>query len=132
MKINFQNDTINAFGENTPLITTTSGHYTIPLASAKQVINNIDRDNNSAITLTINNISEQSNQTIAFKSHQQFAHPSSERLMIHLLNNAGTPWCNNTDIKNEIKNVTRNCSTCQVYHKAPHRPIVGLPMANNL
>ena len=29
MKINFQNDTINAFGGNIPLITTTSGHYAI-------------------------------------------------------------------------------------------------------
>ena len=44
MKINFQNDTINAFGENIPLITTTSGHYAIPLTQAKQVTNNIDRE----------------------------------------------------------------------------------------
>ena len=35
MKINFQNDTINTFGENIPLITTTSGYYAIPLTSAK-------------------------------------------------------------------------------------------------
>ena len=41
MKINFQNDTINAFGENIPLITTTSEHYVIPLTQAKQVIKNI-------------------------------------------------------------------------------------------
>ena len=65
MRINFQNDTINAFGENIPLIITTSGHFAIPLTSAKQAINNIDRENNSVITLTINNINEQSNQTIA-------------------------------------------------------------------
>ena len=65
MRINFQNDTINAFGENIPLITTTSSHFAIPLTSAKQAINNIDRENNSAITLTINNINEQSNQAIA-------------------------------------------------------------------
>ena len=127
MKINFQNDTINTFGGNIPLITTNSNHYTIPLTSAKQAINNINRENNSAITLTINNINEQSNQTIALKLHQQFAHPSSERL-IRLLNNAGTPWCNNTDLKSEIKNVKENCSTCQVYCKGPPRPIVGLPM----
>ena len=64
MKINFQNDTINAFGENIPLIITTSLHYTITLTSAKQAINNIDRENNSAITLTTNNINEQSNQQL--------------------------------------------------------------------
>ena len=97
-KWKFQNDTINAFWENIPLITTTSGHYAIPVTSAKQAISNIDRENNSAITLTINNINGKSNQTIALKLHQQFAHPSSEKL-ISLLNNAGTPWCGNTDLK---------------------------------
>ena len=106
MKINFQNDTINAFRENIILITTTSGHYAISLTSAKQATNNISRENNSAITLTINNINGQSNQTIVLKLHLQFAHPSSEKL-IHLLNNAGTPWCDNTNFKNEIKGVNK-------------------------
>ena len=130
MKTNFRNDTINVIGENIPLITTNSCHYAIPLTSAKQAINNIDRGNDSAITPTINNVSEQSNQTITLKLHQQFAHPATERLT-HLLSNTGTPWCDNTDLKNEIKNVTENCSTCQVYCKAPPRPKVGLPMTRN-
>ena len=104
MKINFQNDTITAFRENIPLITTTSSHYAIPLTSAKQAINNIDWENPSAITVTINNINAQSNQTIALNLHWQFA------MTFCLLNNAGTPWCDNTVLKNEIKNVTKNCS----------------------
>ena len=65
MKINFQNDTINTFGENIPLITTTSSHYAIPLTSTKQAT---DNGNDSAITLTINNINEQSSQTIALRT----------------------------------------------------------------
>ena len=65
MKINFQNDTINTFGENILLITTTSSHYAIPLTSAKQAT---DSGNDSAITLTINNINEQSSQTIALRT----------------------------------------------------------------
>ena len=69
MKINFQNDIINAFGEDIPLITTSSSHYVIPLTSAKQAINNIDRENNSAFTLTINNINGQPKQAIALKLH---------------------------------------------------------------
>ena len=90
----------------------------------------MDRENNSAITLNINNINGQSNETIALKLHQQFVHPSTVKL-ICLLNNAGTPWCDNADLKKYMKNVTENCSTCQVYHKAPPRPIVGLPRASN-
>ena len=35
MKINFHNDTIKALRENIPLVTSTSGHYAIPLTSAK-------------------------------------------------------------------------------------------------
>ena len=42
-----------------------SGYYAIPLTSVKQAINNIDRENNSAIALTIKNINGQSKQTIA-------------------------------------------------------------------
>ena len=64
------------------------------------------------------------------KLHRQFAHPSTEKL-IRLLNNAVTPWCDNTDLKNETKNIKGNCSACQVYCKAPPRPIVGLLMASN-
>ena len=72
MKINFQNGTINAFSENIPLITTTSAHYAISLTSAEQAMSNIDREKNSAITLTVNNINEQSNQTTTLKLYQQF------------------------------------------------------------
>ena len=126
MNIKFQNNTINAFCENIPSITTISSHYAIPLTSAEQAINSIDRENNSAITVTINNTHEQSNQTIALKLHCQFTHPSPERL-IRLLNNTGTSWCDNTDLKKEIKNVTENCSTCLVYRRVLPRPIEGSP-----
>ena len=56
MKINFQNDTINAFGENMPLLTTTSRYYAIPLTQAKQVINNIDRESSTRVTLMIHSV----------------------------------------------------------------------------
>ena len=53
MRINFQNDTLNAFGENIPLITTTSRHYAISLTQSKQVINNINRESSARVSLTI-------------------------------------------------------------------------------
>ena len=130
MKINFQNDTINAFGQNIPLVTTTSGHYAIPLTPAKQAINDLERESSSNITLTMNNINQQSNHAIAIKLHRQFAHPTSDKL-IRLINNAGNPWCDNLELKNEIKSISKNCSTCKVYRKNPPRPVVGLAMATN-
>ena len=47
-----------AFGKNIPLVTTTSGQYAIPLTQAKQAINNLDRQSNSIITLTVSDIHE--------------------------------------------------------------------------
>ena len=88
MKKQFQNDTINA------LRLSIDYHHQQSLCHsptpAKQAINNIDRKNNSAITLTINNINKQLNQTINLKVTSKFVHPSSEKL-ICLLNNASTP-----------------------------------------
>ena len=130
MKINFQNDTINVFGQNIPLVTTSSGHYAIPLTPAKQAINDLERESSSNITLTINNINQQSNHAIAIKLHCQFAHPTSDKL-IRLINNVGNPQCDNLELKNEIKNFRENCSTCKVYCKNPARSVVGLSMATN-
>ena len=83
MKLNFQNDTINIFDENIPLITTSSGH-TIPIVKAKQLINNLNRESDMSVTLTMTN----DNHNIALKLHRQFAHPSQEKLL-QLIKNAG-------------------------------------------
>ena len=85
MKLNFQNDTINIFDENIPLITTSSGH-TIPIMKAKQLINNLNRESNMSVTLTMTN--DKDNHNIALKLHRQFAHPSQEKLL-QLIKNAG-------------------------------------------
>ena len=73
---------------------------------------------------TINKITN--NKTINNQTTNDHNHPPSEKL-IHLLNNAGTPWCNNAD----LKSATENCSTCQVYRKTSPRPIVGVPTTSN-
>ena len=43
---------IAIFNENTPLITTRSGHYTILITRFKQLINNLDKETNLSITIT--------------------------------------------------------------------------------
>ena len=76
MKINFQNDTINVFRENILLVTTTSGHYALPLTQVKQAINN-SRNSSSNITLTITE--NTSNKAMALNFHRQFAHPTHDK-----------------------------------------------------
>ena len=60
--------------------------------------------------------------------HCQFAHPTHDKL-ICLINNAGTHWSENNELKEKIKRVSENCTTCKIYRKAPPRPMVGLLMA---
>ena len=124
MKLNFQNNTINIFDENNPLIKTSSGHYVIPITKAKQLINNLNRESDMSITLTMT--SDKDNHNIALKLHRQFAHPSQEKLL-QLIKNAGEPWFGNQNLVEEIKNVSNNCPTRKKCKKVPPRPVVGLP-----
>ena len=68
MKLNFQDDTITIFNENIPFITTQSGHYAIPITKAKQLINNVDRETNMPITLTLSDSKD--HHTIALNLHR--------------------------------------------------------------
>ena len=116
MKINFQNDTIKAFGESIPLITTTSRHYAIPLTQNTQVINNTDRESSTRVNLLITE--NKSNKAMILKIHRQFAHPTPDKT-INLINNAGIPWSNNKELKEEIQKISENCSLCKIYKKTP-------------
>ena len=128
MKLNFQNDTINIFHENIPLITTSSGHYAIPIMKAKQIINNLNRESDMSIMLTMTN--DKDNHNIDLKLHRQFAQPSQEKLLQLIKNGKmNEPWRGNQNLVEEIKNVSSNCPTCKKYKKVPPRPVVGLPMA---
>ena len=54
--------------------------------------------------ITLSLVDNQGNYSNALKLHKQFAHPSQEKLL-QLIQNAGKPWCNNKNLKDEIKNV---------------------------
>ena len=126
MQLNFENDTITAFGQSVNLIVTKSGHYAVPITNSKRLINDI-KHKNQHVTLTV--IENKSARDIAIKLHRQFAHPTAHKLF-KLIDSAGEKWKNNIELKNEIKNVTDQCNTCQIFKKPQPRPVVGLPMAS--
>ena len=129
MQLNFENDTLNVFGNNVPLSTTTSGLYALPITKPKQFIENIENiihKNHEKITLKVT--TEKSDKEIAVKLHRQFAHPSAKKLLA-LIDNSDEKWANNENLKEEIRRVTENCQICKIYKKPPPRPIVSLPMA---
>ena len=59
---------ITILNENIPLITTQSEYYAAPITRAKQLINNLDRETNMSITLTLS--VSKDNRTIALKLHR--------------------------------------------------------------
>ena len=126
MQLNFENDTITAFGQSVNLIVTKSGHYAVPITNSKRMINEIHNPNQH-VTLTVTQ--NKSMRDIAIKLHKQFAHPTSNKL-IKLIDSAGEKWKNNTELKTEIKTITNECNTCQIFKKPPTRPVVGLPVAS--
>ena len=60
MILKLQKNTKNVFNEDIPLITTSSGHYPIPITEANQMINNLNQVTEMPITLTVSNENEQS------------------------------------------------------------------------
>ena len=125
MVLDFKKDVVSTMNQSIKLNTTSSGHYTIPLTKPRQLLMNLEDQNTRITFISTTNLT---NKQIATKLHRQFAHPSLKQIL-SLINKAGVPWSNNQELKEELKKVDAECTTCQVYQKAPPKPIVGLPMA---
>ena len=116
MNLDFENDTVTILGERIPLVTTASGHYSIPITKPVILSNKLEKGNLSSITLSVSK--EQSNHEVASKLHRQFAHASEGKLM-SLIKNAGHPWSTNEELKQEIVKVCKDCKTCQITNDLP-------------
>ena len=58
-----------------------------------------------------------------------FEHLCESDIRCLLIHWAGEPWCSNNQLKEEIKKVSAECTTCQTYGKAKRKPVVCLPLA---
>ena len=98
--IGFKTDTVSMFGSQQNFITTSSGHYAVPLGQRARMdkIQNGDLE----IMLVAKATDINNKMTIAKKLHSQFSHPPPEKL-IKLLSNAGM---NDEDLKNAISEVS--------------------------
>ena len=74
------------------------------------------------------NKDSKSTYVTALKLYRQFAHPTPEKL-IKLLTSVTQPWSSDSKLKKLIVEITKECSTCQIYQKPPYCPIVGPPLA---
>ena len=63
VKIDFDNDIINIFGEDTDISFTASGHYFIPISRTNKAISDIDESNPAErLVLNIANIASKSKE----------------------------------------------------------------------
>ena len=118
-QLDTSNDTATMLGEKIPLMTTTSGHYAIPICTSKTALESKARVN---LMTTVKN---RSPQEIAHKLHRQFAHPPPERL-IKLLDRSDYK---SKEINELIHEESKNCDVCKRYKRPPPRPVVGMPLS---
>ena len=120
----YENDCISLFGTKQDMICTQSGHYAIPICSARNS-NSSSLNEFNTVLYNFQNSTMKSNDETARKLHHQFAHPSSKRL-INYIKNAGI---DDSELFNCIENVTQSCNTCKRYKRPSPRPIVMFPLA---
>ena len=114
MVINMNDDTTTVFGKQVSLMSTTMGHYILPICapiSAKRV--------NDVLVNTANSIFDK-----VEKLHKQFAHPSAERLK-KFLRTAGR---NDPALFEQVEKVSESCQTCIKYKKPKSMPVVAMSM----
>ena len=116
MKIDLVNDDVSIFGKNIKMLTTSSGHYMLPIYKMPSY---------DAVCAVLFSREGADTDGVALKLHRQFAHPTADRLK-NLLKNAGK---SDPKLFESIAKITEACQTCQRYRKPRPRPVVAMPMA---
>lgn len=120
VKLDIENDSIEIFGEVTPIEFTSSGHMCLPCLSQK----------NSCESVYVSSLYQfQANKkglrSALLKLHRQFAHPAYDKL-VALLKDAGQ-W--SEKFAQTLHSICDNCNVCKQFSRTPSRPVVSLPMA---
>ena len=121
--LNFENDTISLFGKKQTMICTTTGHYAIPISKNSLVDSEENTSSDNVILLSLNENCDV--KSVAKKLHQQFSHPTTERL-VKLIKNSGVK---DEELFRAIEEVGNQCDTCKKYKKCRPRPVVAFPLA---
>ena len=120
-KMNFDDDKIELFGEEQPMMCTSTGHYAIPIQK-----NNLENEINlESNVILFGNQGNADKNAIAKKLHTQFGHPSSKRL-IKLIENSGKE---DKELKQAIEELSNKCDICKRYKKSRPKPVVSFPLA---
>ena len=130
VKIDFDNDIINIFGEDIDISFTASGHYFIPISRTNKAISEIDESNPAErILLNIANIASKSKEEklkIAKKLHYQFGHASAQKLQ-KLVKSSSIKDVELLHLFDKIEK--KKCEICIKYKKPSLKPAVGFSLS---
>lgn len=140
--LDLSNDTAVMFGKPVALDFTSSGHYCVSLRNMKELPLNVQSENTYGYDtgevlqtdspVDIEQDSEANEENVAWDSqklmklHRQFGHAAYEKLG-SLLKDAGVSSKATFDL---LKTVVKDCKICQKFKRAPPKPAVCLPLAN--
>ena len=118
----FYEGKIEMFGEEQPMICTSSGHYSIPIVKESALdCSSIKTD----LVLFTTKTNLNSND-IAKKLHTQFGHPSCEKLK-KLVKNSGMET---EELVKAIEEISLNCDICKKFKASKPKPAVTFPLAS--
>ena len=127
MILNFDDDTVTAFGVKQKLIYTESGHCSIALSKRTEHEEVCLCSQNNMILFSNMDIETSDIKKKALKLHKQFSHPTAERLKC-LIRTAGK---DNKKLLKAIDEVSDTCDVCRRYKKPESKPIVSFPLAKD-
>lgn len=123
MNIDLQNDVATVFGKEEKLITTTCGHYCMPLLG--EADDGIEKVIEEVLAIDLENIAEKDQIKAMEKLHKQFGHTSKEKF-VNFMKDAKA-W--HAGLEKHLDNIISQCVGCIKKKRNPAKPVVGLPMA---
>ena len=111
--LNFEKDTAEMFGQVIPLISTTSGHYALPIIPSR-------REDTTASHVAFVNVyfSDQPKYNkIALKLHKHFCHCPADRLKKFI--KKSRLWKGDKKLLQSIDDVSESCRLCITHKKNP-------------
>ena len=122
VKLNFDSDTIDILSKRIKLMTTSTGHYYVPIMKA------VSSDGEPIHMFFTNFVNKNSAEKlkIATKLHKQFSHPIGKKLK-DLAKNAGVT---DQEFFIMLEEIPSSCETCLRYKKVQPRSVVGFSLAS--
>ena len=124
MKIDLEKDLCEIFGKEVELMTTSSGHYCVPLLSEVY-----KEEDDIAWVLAVDLVSLSNKEQLKSmnKLHKQMGHHTREKFL-NLLNDANA-WY--PEAEEDFDRIIDDCEGCLLLKRNPDRPVVSMPMASH-